>query len=132
MTNKQQDRKLIKVMREGLRKARGQAAAESFAGNIAAERYWDGERTAYFKMWQAAISDTPKPEPAPEECDILAAMKTLGIDGDTLFSRISDDLARGATTSARSHLDFVDRMRGLKGVLCSIGEASDQGKKGDA
>lgn len=38
------------------------------------------------------------------------SMIILGITGDTIFNRIQEDLDRGLVDSARSHLNFVDKI----------------------
>lgn len=39
---------------------------------------------------------------------MLESLMKLGITGDSLFERIRNDLNRGLTRYARSHLNFVD------------------------
>lgn len=45
---------------------------------------------------------------------IRDALITLGIDSETLYRAIADDLSRGLTDSARARLNFVDVMRETK------------------
>lgn len=60
-------------------------------------------------MTDSTTPDDPRNTDEQLVC-IRAAMQKLSITGDSLFSRIREDIERGLIGKARNHLDFVDKI----------------------
>ncbi|NCC52989.1 MAG: hypothetical protein EOM20_17500 [Spartobacteria bacterium] len=63
---------------------------------------------------------------------IRNALLTLGITGDSLFSRIREDIERGLIREARTQLNFVDMIVNANSTICVNKTPLHGGNEGEA